>query len=68
MYCTDHTLQLTAKQAYDDKIYNDEEDDIQHKTMKKLCSLVELFNSSTQMAEKLRKAQANMDSYAGARS
>ena len=65
MYCTDHTLQLTAKQAYDDEIYNDEEDDIQHKTMKKLRSLVELFNSSTQMAEKLRKAQANMDSYAG---
>jgi hypothetical protein len=71
LYCTDHLLQLTAKLAYDDKNF-DEEDagnnfdlDPCAVTMGKARSLINHIAKSNQATEKLLNAQKHMNSYVG---
>ena len=79
IYCTDHVLQLTAKQAFDDQSYkkvfqtvpvypshdvSDNYDD-DFFLMKKCRSVVEVFTTSTQKMEKLLNVQRTMNIYNG---
>jgi hypothetical protein len=77
IFCADHVLQLTAKEAYLDSWFNartngvtlnddemldlDEVHDLD--TMKKATRLVEHLSKSNQQLEKLLKQQKNMDTY-----
>ena len=71
IYCTDHTLQCTAKLAFDDSKYNTILDEIEtdndttenFKLMRKCRSLVEVFTSSCQKEELLLKQQSLMAHY-----
>ena len=72
MYCTDHVLQLTAKQAFIDENYENlfqsvpvyltnsnasDNDNDKFILMKKCGSLVEVFTFSSQKMEKLLNVQ-----------
>ena len=71
IYCTDHTLQCTAKLAFEDVRYNPAVGDVsiengnveKFKLMRKCRALIELFNSSCQKEELLLKQQSIMGHY-----
>ena len=80
IYCSDHVLQLTAKQAFNDDNYQNlfqsvpvyltngnasDKDNNRFVLMKKCRSLVEVFTTSTQKMEKLLKIQQSMNVYNG---
>ena len=81
IYCTDHVIQCTAKQVFDDKNYMNNQNhtmpvytsnildpnsnEDDFSLMKKCRKFVEIFTSSTKKMEKTVNVQKSMDMYNG---